>query len=645
MLAALPYLAAALFGGAVKGRAQAAHKEAEAARKDEATQDKNFLALAERMVKEPDAVEFFQLPSTQQRLSRLYGGPENAQAFLKQALGNRLQQTAGASLQAAMQQFLGLTPQPEQPGAPAPNGAVGVPTASPAVPTAPAFAPSNQLPMVREQIKSIDAIPLADRGSFMDTRERLVGRESELTDALVQAREQPKPSTDLTMSPSGTIEGGPATAPPLPPFLRSGLGSFTIPKDASGLGIELRGTADEMRQHYVEVYKKSGMTSTQIVQAFRDQRVRPPDSLQRDAVNERINKFYNTPEFHQNPRLVLDSLREDFPDTDPKLLKDVGNEMFSTSYLAAKQRLRATGMYHSEAQLAQAAFNETAGAMGSQFVPQGVLQDVQQSRSSSVDGLMVELLDKALGGDVNAMGKYTTLLQLGAGKIGAEQAARTLAEITTKQRNEFVPPEQLKSLERGGQSLPFGTTPQQAAQGATIIKPETQAARTDLTQMNTKMNFAAERSLPVFDTALPRMTALLDKASSAGFVGKSAAVMGVPTALGQEIKKFDEFREKFAGNLRALSGETAGVITDKDIARIVSVFPSGDDFVKLFVNRDEQIIRNLSEVQTILSDRLGRKVTVFDPLIQRLKQIPDKSTVDHTLKQFEDAIKGVGQGQ
>lgn len=442
---------------------------------------------------------------------------------------------------------------------------------------------------------------------------------------------------------------GPVT---LPPFLKTGLGSFTIPKETSGMGVELRGTADELKHHFAAKMRQQGMSPTQVYNEFQQQGVAAPESLQKEAFHDFTKKFFTSPEMLQQPRRALEAIAEHFPGASPDAMRTFGQDVFQAAFVGAQQRLRAAGVHLTEGAIARAAFNETVNAVGSQFIPQSVLQMVERSRATSTDQLMVDVLEKAVEGDAGAAQLYGTLLRMKAGQGGVEEAAKVQARIKAEQKHQFMSTDDLSKIERGGQPLPFGTTPEQAAgrgpagagRGpATIVTPEQQATRTQRAKDTDALKFATERSLPLFNAVHDRVQEIMTLTSKAGVLGKVGALAGTPTELGQAVKRFDEFKAAFAGNLRALSGETSGVITEGDVKRIVDILPAGKDFVNLTFDRSKQLVRSFSEIQSLLSDRLGQRVSVFDPIIEQLQKKPTPEQSQSLLDDFDKAMKGVGQ--
>lgn len=465
-------------------------------------------------------------------------------------------------------------------------------------------------------------------------------------DQKVEALDQ-RPATSQPTTPT-------AQAPvKLPPFLKSGLGSFTIPKEMSGMGVELRGTADELKHHFAAKMRQQGMSPTAIYNEFQQQGVAAPESLQKEAFNDFTKKFFTSPEMLQQPRRALEAIAEHFPSASPDAMRGFGQDVFQSAFIGAQQRLRGAGVHLTEGAIARAAFNETVNAVGSQFVPQAVLQMVERSRASTTDQLMVDLLEKSVEGDAGAAQLYGTILRMKAGQIGTEEVAKTQARIKAEQRHQFMSPEELSKIERGGQPLPFGTTPEQAAgrgtpgtRGAgpaTIVTPEQQATRTQRTKDTDALKFATERSMPLFNAVRDRVGEIMKLTGEVGTFGKGAALAGAPTQLGQAVKRFDEFKAAFAGNLRALSGETSGVITEGDVKRIVDILPAGKDFVNITTDRTNQLVRSFSEIQSLLTDRLGQKVDVFDPIIKQLQAKPTPEQSQLLLDDFDKAMKGVGR--
>lgn len=429
------------------------------------------------------------------------------------------------------------------------------------------------------------------------------------------------------------------TFPKLPGILKmGGMTSVTIPKDM--FGVEIHGTRDEALNGVIGQARSHGFSNGEIYDHLKGQGINPPETLAHAAFNEFAGKFLTSEQFMKSPRLALQEIAARFPTTDPKALTTFGQQAFQAAYIGAKQRLRGTGQFVSDRQISQAAFNEATASVGSEFVNDTVLQDLDRAKASTTDNLMVELLDKAMTGDKGAMQQYNTLLQMHAGKIGAEEASRRIAGIKAEQATAMMPADNLKDLQSGGQPLPFGTTQQQAA-GSQVITPEQQAVRTQRGAETDKMKFVAERALPVMQGAQTRALALVDQVNSTGLLGKASALAGLPSKLGQELKGYDDYRVKFIGNLRSLAGETAGVITDKDIDRFASLFPEGKDFVTLMVDRHEQLIKNFSEMEAVLSDRLGQPVHPFKDIIGKLQTMgKSKDTFGKTLDDFEKAMKG-----
>lgn len=541
---------------------------------------------------------------------------------------------------------VGATPQPQP----------GVQSAQPGIP---ATRPASQAGV--ENMRGLD-MANAQPTDMSTAIQRLDAPQPDLDTAAqepqtfeqkVEAVSQRQPARARTVS---TAQPAQPTGPiQLPPFLKTGIGNFTIPKEMSGIGVSLSGNATEMKHHFVGRMKAAGMSPTEIYNEFERQGVVPPDDLQKDAFSDFAKQFLTSPELMRSPRRALEAVAERFPDASLEAFKVFGETIFQGAFISAQQRLRAQGVHLTEGAITRAAFNETVNAVGSEFVPATVLRAVEQSRASTTDQLMVDLLEKSVEGDPAAAQLYGTILRMKAGQIGTEEAARQTAQIRARQRAEFMTPTELGQIERGGQPLPFGTTPEQAAgrggtgsgRGpgpATIVTPEEQATRTQRAKDTDALKFATERSLPLFNSIRDRVSEIMDLAGQAGTFGKVGALAGAPTQLGQAVTRFDEFKAAFAGNLRALSGETQGVITEGDVKRIVDILPSGKDFVNLTTDRTNQLVRSFSEIQSLLTDRLGQRVDVFDPIIEQLQQgTTDAGSLDETkMQSVEDAIKRLG---
>lgn len=444
----------------------------------------------------------------------------------------------------------------------------------------------------------------------------------------------------------GPAQQGPIT---LPPFLKSGLGSFTIPKEMSGLGVELRGTADELKHHFAARMRQQGMSPTAIYNEFQTQGVAAPESLQKDAFNDFSKRFFTTPEMLQQPRRALEAIAEHFPGASLEAMQGFGRDVFQSAYLGAKQRLRTTGQFLTESSLSQAAFNEANGAVGSQFVPPSVLNDLQHSRVSSTESLMADLLDKGISGDSRAMDMYKVLVEHGSKRLRTDEAAKTIAKIKAEQSAEFLSDESRSRNQVNGQALPFGTTPAAAAQLAQkgqlkTVLPEEQAARVQRAKAVDETQFMAEQALPTIETARSRIVAIMDLVDKEkGIIGgirKGAATLGAPTELGQALKGYDEFRSAYAGTIRALVRDSAGVMTNADEVRIMQALPNAKDFVEITVNRRNELIRKMAEVDSSLSGQLGKKVEIMKPIIERLQAVPSDTQRKSNADDLIDRIEG-----
>lgn len=680
-------LVAPFLAGGMMGRANAMQQQAEAARKSQDAETKQLMALGQSLSegKGGDA-DVQALQALSHRFAAIPGGQQFYDAFSTRARGVALQ---GALQRQSMMQMFGLgdgqpmpaplspvqqvaqqvgsqgdgttvnaqgqvTPAaliqagvPQQPF----TGQVGaIPQPQPGVQSAQPGMPA-QRPAPQAEQENMQGLDMANaQPADMATAIQRVEQPPLALDATAQAPQtfdQKVQALDQQRTTQGTATPLPQAPVKLPPFLKTGLGAFTIPKDASGLGVELRGTAAELKHHYAARMQAAGMSPTDIYTEFQRQGVAPPEPLQKDAFNDFTKQFLMSPEMMRSPRQALQAIAQRFPDASLEAFKGFGETVFQSAFMASAQRLRAAGVHLTEGSIMRAAFNETVNAVGSEFVPASVLKAVEQSRATNTDSMMADLLEKGVEGDPNAMQLYGTMLRMKAGQLGVEEAAKQTAQIKAKQRSEFIQPTDLARIERNGQPLPFGTTAEQAAgRGtpggpATVITPEQQATRTQRTTETDKLKFATERSMPLFNAIRDRVQEITTLASQAGAVGKLGALAGAPTELGQAVTRFDEFKAAFAGNLRALSGETAGVITEGDVKRIVDILPKGKDFVNLTTDRSNQLVRSFSEIQSLLTDRLGQKVDVFDPIIKQLKAKPTPEQATNAAADLEKALEGL----